>query len=245
MRTKTLLIASAALAAGILTSSAQTYSQNIVGYVVEPLPAGYSIAANPLNGAVNNSLQNTFNNGDGSFDGNLLLVWTGSKYATYTFDSTMPQGFADANDINSVPAPVLNPGTGFLINNNQGGGTFTNTWTGTVAISSLPGTTTNTIPAGLSFYASQLPYAGGVETVLNVPSDGSLDGNLLEIPNINGSGAIKGYNTYTFDSTMPQGFGDANDLHSVPEPVIPVGGGFFINNNQGGGTFQWVQTLNP
>ena len=33
MRTKTLLIAAAALAVGILASSAQTYSQNVVGYV--------------------------------------------------------------------------------------------------------------------------------------------------------------------------------------------------------------------
>ena len=42
MRTKTLLIAAAALAAGILSSSAQTYSQNIVGYVNQVLPANAS-----------------------------------------------------------------------------------------------------------------------------------------------------------------------------------------------------------
>ena len=156
----------------------------------------------------------------------------------------MPQGFGDSSDSHSVPAPVMAPGTGFLINNNQGAGPLTNTFTGTVAISSLPGSTTNTIPAGLNFFASQLPYAGGVETVLGVPSDGSLDGNILETPNIVG-GLVRGYTQVTFDSTMPQGFGDASDSHSVPEPVIPVGGGFFINNNQGGGTYQWVQTLNP
>ncbi len=56
MRTKTLLIASAALAAGILTSSAQTYSQNIVGYVSQslvyngstPSSHGWANVANPL-----------------------------------------------------------------------------------------------------------------------------------------------------------------------------------------------------
>jgi hypothetical protein len=243
MRTKTLLIAAAALAAGILASSAQTYSQNIVGYVTTTMPAGFTVCAVPLNGATDNALNHVIVN-NGAFDGNLVLLWTGTKYATYTFDSTMAQGFGDSSDSFSVPAPVVNPGTGFLINNNQGGGTFTNVFTGTVAINSIPGTTTNTIPAGLQFYASQLPIGGGVATVLNLPHDGSMDGNVIQTPNIVG-GLVRGYAQVTIDSTMATGFGNASDSASAPEPVISVGSGFLINNNQGGGTYLWVQTLNP
>jgi hypothetical protein len=40
MKSKTLLIAAAALVAGVITSEAQVYSANIVGYVNVTLPAG-------------------------------------------------------------------------------------------------------------------------------------------------------------------------------------------------------------
>ena len=49
MRTKTLLIAAAALAVGITSSEAQVYSQNVVGYVNMTVPAGhYQIVGNQL-----------------------------------------------------------------------------------------------------------------------------------------------------------------------------------------------------
>ena len=49
MRTKTLLIAAAALVAGVVSSEAQVYSANIVGYVNVTVPAAsYVLMANPL-----------------------------------------------------------------------------------------------------------------------------------------------------------------------------------------------------
>jgi len=247
MRTKTLLIAAAALAVGIVASSAQTYSQNIVGYVNMPLPLGFSVVSIPLNSgaATGNALTNTIVN-TGQLDGAFLYQWTGSTYAAITFDSGMPTGFGDAGDSFSVPTPVINPGTAFLINNNTGV-LLTNTFVGSVAVNSLPGTTTNNLPAGYKFVSSVLPVAGGLSTVQQLTNNfpvGTLDGSFIYIPKIV-SGAIHGYTILTIDSSMPQGYADAGDSFSVPEPVFPISGGFLYNNNLGVGTVQWVQTLNP
>src|SRR5271154_6934502 len=58
MRTKTLLLAVAALATGIISSEAQSnvYSQNIVGYVnaVSPVGGQFALLANPLDNGTNN-----------------------------------------------------------------------------------------------------------------------------------------------------------------------------------------------
>ncbi len=48
------------------------------------------------------------------------------------------------------------------------------------------------------------------------------------IPNITGIGAIHGYTTYTVDSGQPSGLVMRPILRTLPEPVIPVGGGFII-----------------
>src|ERR1017187_9483311 len=68
MRTKTLLIAVAALAAGILVSSAQTYSQNVVGYYNVTIPGtststGFYIVGNQFNVGVSNGLNEMFASG--------------------------------------------------------------------------------------------------------------------------------------------------------------------------------------
>jgi len=65
---KTLLIAAAALAAGVISSQAQVYSLNVVGYVNQPIPANsYQIVgsqmingsdANQTNGNINTTLIN-------------------------------------------------------------------------------------------------------------------------------------------------------------------------------------------
>src|SRR5262245_29284845 len=78
MRTKSLVIAAAALTAGLLSASAQApvYSQNVVGYVNVVLPGSgaYSLISNPLN-APTNDLKNllvALPNGQAT-----VLNWTG------------------------------------------------------------------------------------------------------------------------------------------------------------------------
>jgi hypothetical protein len=66
MRTKTLLLSAAAMAAGLVSSVAQSnvYSVNVVGYVNQVLPAGTLVAvANPLD------------NGTNTLDSGAVLDW--------------------------------------------------------------------------------------------------------------------------------------------------------------------------
>jgi hypothetical protein len=243
MRTKALLIASAALAAGVVTSQAQVYSQNIVGYINAPAPVSYSVQSVQLDISGGNSLTNIIQNPVGNLDGSGVYVWNGTTYTTYILDSTLG-GVADATDSHAVPSPTLSAGTPFLFNN-QGGVAITNTFVGSVHFSSgtYPGTTTNQISSAiLTFTASVLPIGGGVSTVLQFTnSAGALDGNYILIPVISG-GVQTGFSQVTFDSGFSTGFGDVSDSFQVPEPVIPVGGGFFFGN-QSVAPYTWVQSL--
>ena len=48
---------------------------------------------------------------------------------------------------------------------------------------------------------------------------------------------------YTIDSTIgASGFADAGDNFQVAEPIIPVGGGFFLNNVTASPVV-WVQSF--
>jgi opacity protein-like surface antigen len=251
MRTKSLLLAAAALAAGALSSQAQTvYSANIVGYVNTPLNVGYSALNIPLDFTGGNTLTNLLPNPinpstlAGPYDGTTVYTWNGSGYTIFTLDSSQPTGVGDAQDINAVPSPTINPGELIYFNNNSGVNQ-TNTFVGTVHTDGAAtgtnsiGTTTNALPLGYSFVSSKLPIGGGVSTVLQltntiVAGAGILDGATIYLPNINPTtGAFLGYQIVTFDSSQPTGFGDAQDINPVAEPVIPVGTGFIFNNNTG------------
>jgi len=242
---KTLLIAAAALAAGVITSQAQVYSQNIVGYVNQPVPANYTLMAVQLNVAGGNSLTNLIQNPGGIYDGSGVFVWNGTGYTQYTIDSGFATGVGDAADAVAVDGPNLPPGPALLFNNQ--GASNTVTIAGSVAVNALPGTTTNTIPGNkvLTLTASILPVGGGISSALGFQNvGGALDGNYIYIPKFNAAHVQTGFNQYTFDSGFASGFGDAADSVQVSEPQIPVGSGFFYGN-QDGTTRVWVQTLTP
>jgi len=247
MKAKTLLIAAAALAAGVISSQAQVYSQNIVGYVNSPTPAGFTAVANPL-GNGNNSATNLFDTTSGANDGSVLYIWTGTKYSQVQFDSTQTTGFSDAVSGNPVTAPTLAPGTGFLFNNQNASNTVT--YVGVVTIggpgasTNVVGLTTNILSSHTlySFPSSVLPIGGGISSVLGIVNvGGNLDGSLVLIPKITG-GVVHGYTEFEFDSTQTTGFSDAVTGNAVAEPVISVGGSFLFSN-QSGSDYQWVQSL--
>jgi len=270
MKAKTLLIAAAALAAGVISSQAQVYSQNIVGYVNSAMGGGYVNVAVPLDLSNGNSLTNIFQNpvaggnggpngGSGPLDFTTVLVWSGTGYTTYTLDTDFPSGIANATDTAQVtPVPVVNPGT-LVFWNNSTGVALTNTAVGTVHVdaaaagSQTVGTTTNILHLGLNFVSSKLPIAGGVSTVLgltnNVPGGnggpnggtGPLDFSTLLIPNISAGGVFLGYNVITIDSDFSTGFANATDTASVPEPTIPVGTGFIVNDTTS--VYTWIQSF--
>jgi hypothetical protein len=149
----------------------------------------------------------------------------------------------------------LTPGTAFFFDN-ESGAVFTNTFVGTVQIDSgaYPGTSTNLISATTlwTFISPRIPVAGGVTTVcgltnpvVDVYGDGLLDGEALYIPkyNVTSSGQLPGgYTEVQFFAASPTGFVGADGSTPVPEPIIPVGGGFLFNNANGQ-PVTWVQSL--
>ena len=149
MRTRTLLLAAAALAAGLATSSAQVYSQNVVGYMNVTAPQGFSIIANQLN-STNNSI--------GS-----LIPSPNNGSIVYKFVN----GVLTANNYFfswTDPNMTLNPGEGVIFYNaGPGGSTFT--FVGEVK----QGTLSTQLPAGFSIISSQVPQAGLISTDLGMP----------------------------------------------------------------------------
>jgi hypothetical protein len=152
MRTKTLLLAAATLAASLGISSAQSvYSQNVVGYINQVIPPGFSMIANQVDydgTGTNNTLAHIFPSAP---NGTYVYKFTGSGYSTYVYGGGW---LPDAN-------LTLNPGEGAFINN-LSGSPITNTFVGTV----LQGTFTNTVPAGFSIKGYTAPISGGISTVL-------------------------------------------------------------------------------
>jgi hypothetical protein len=146
MRTKTLLLAAATLAAGLATSTAQTvYSQNVVGYINQVIPVGFSMIANQVDydgTGTNNTLANIFPSAPINTH---VYKFTDAGYSVYTYvGSWVPNS-----------SLTLNPGEGVFINN-PGPNPITNTFVGTV----LQGTFTNAVPVGFSMKGYNVPISG-------------------------------------------------------------------------------------
>ena len=230
---KTLLIAAAALAASVISSQAQVYSQNIVGYVNTPTPAGYVSINNPLDNGGGNSATNLFDVTSGANDGSVLLLWSGTKFVSYVFASGSPTYFTDGSGTHNLAAPTLSPGQGFYFNNLNdpivGGGSISNiTFVGTVHVDAAAtgtqtvGSTTNIISgtAQYVYLSSKLPIAGGVSSVLGITNDaaGDMDGSVVLVPNVV-SGVVRGYVQSVFSSSSTTGFKNPAGTAQVPKPV--------------------------
>jgi hypothetical protein len=106
MRTKTLLLTAAAVAAGVITSSAQVvFSANVVGYVNVQLGSDYSLISNPLNGT-NNSLNTIL---PGVPDGTFILKWDNAAQ-----NFAAPSQFIEG--VGWLPEASLSPGEGAFVN---------------------------------------------------------------------------------------------------------------------------------
>src|SRR5208283_4532122 len=144
MRTKTLLIAAAALAAGVMASSASpTYSQNVVGYnnvTLSDLGASYLLAV-PFTMGASNGVNEVFPIG-ALPDYTLVEVWSesGQSYTTVQSDTSSPSGWDDAYFTPLTTLPTLPVGAGFII---QPSGPASVTFSGAVVIN--VGTSTNMV----------------------------------------------------------------------------------------------------
>jgi hypothetical protein len=141
---KTLLIAAAALVAATITSEAQVYSANIVGYVNVTMPANTLVlTSNPLDDGTNqaNDLLGSLPNKSS------IQIWNGSGFTQVAKTSA---GFAGN--------PALPVGTGFFVKSVSA---YTNTFVGNVVPAPGGNQTTNSLPAGtLVLVGSTLPVSG-------------------------------------------------------------------------------------
>jgi len=224
MRTKILLTAAAAMAAGVLASNAQVYSANIVGYVnTDPAPNTYAFWANPLTTG-NDVLSNVVVNPPG---GTQVSVWGVSGFTTYTYSALTHHWKNGATIDDTVPLP---PGAGFFIYSSVA---YTNTWVGSV-ISQANSfqTVTNVVPSGYQAVGEIIPYSDVVTnpaTVnLQVPGGTTL---LIWDENLQSYDPLYTYSGLSH--TWKQGV-------TVTNPVVQPGEGFFIN---AAATLNWVQTL--
>jgi hypothetical protein len=217
MKTKTLLIAAAALAAGVMSSQAQVYSQNIVGYVNLNLSEGFQLVATPLDydgTGTNSSVTNIYST---SLPVNSqIYAYSDGAYtvASYAKNKTGTSTNWSAN-------PLINPGFGYWVSipaGAFGGGTSNITVVGTV----LQGNLVN--PAltgpGYSIVGSQVPVAGGITASLNYN------------PNPNDQIYTYAGGAYTVYSYAKNKTGTStNWAPSIPS--INVGQGFWLNSATG------------
>ncbi|HZF00333.1 MAG TPA: hypothetical protein VE344_00375 [Methylomirabilota bacterium] len=228
MRTKTLLTALAALAAGILTSNAQVYSANVVGYASVATPnAGVNyLLTIPFAIGVSNGANEVFGNNLPEFSS--ILIWHPNT-SSYTFSKTdtgSPTGWSDNAD-SPISPPVLPVGQGFFLNPSDAN--VTNVFSGAIAVNVG---TSNSIPlpnAGVNYLVGCLvPYAGSVTNGNNSGGGPNLNG-LPEFSSV----LIWNPNTssYTFSKTdtgSPTGWSDNADSPVAP-PTISVGQGLFVS----------------
>jgi len=227
MKTKTLLIAAAALAVGVISSQAQVYSQNIVGYANIKLNTGYNIVVNQFNCGVSNGANEIF---PSVADGTTFLQWNGTGYTYSIKDSSAPPAIWYMSDY-STPTnpPIISPGTAVFV---QVGAVVTNTMVGTVVPNS-GSTYTNSLVAGYNLIGSAIPVGGSLTNSLFAftPPDGT---TMLQY---NGAG----YTYNIFDQSAPPVQWYMSD-YSTPTnaPNINVGQGFFL---QLGTAYKYIQAM--
>jgi len=154
MRTKTLLLLTAALGAvGLSTSMAQqVFSVNAVGFVNVDVPKGLSMIANPLV-APTNTIAALFSS---AADGTTIYKYNGTQFSINTFDLGE---WGNPND-------TLVPGEGAFIRNTSPAA-FQVTFVGEVKQGAL----THPVPQGLSIQSSEVPQSAKVATDLGFPAD--------------------------------------------------------------------------
>jgi len=199
MRTKTLLLTAALVAAGAASSMAQVYSVNAVGYINLSIPKGFSIIANQLNASPNNQISTVLGNPSKAVVAYTFRNATGD----YTINGYDPD-FQSWDD----PTQVIAPGTGVFINNPT---------VGNVAITLVgevpQGALSTPVPHGFSLVASQVPQAGLIQTDLGYTPSSTGD-TVYRFNNATGTYLIYNY--------------DPDFASWDPEPPMNVGEGCFV-----------------
>jgi hypothetical protein len=228
-----MLINAVALAVGAISSLAQTYSANIVGYVNKSLPGSnaYSQISAPFLAGTNTveAAMPMIKKGD------KVSFWTGVSFNTLTYAGTNFDSYGHAwldSQGNGQDSPPINQSRGFFYQNN--GTAVTNTFVGTI-----PMTNSITIPANHAY--NLLGSA--------IPICDALDSASLSLPFHTGDMVLiwtgSHYNAFTYQGANFDGLGHAftdGTGQAQPTPVIQVGQAFLYQNNQDSPEI-WNQSL--
>jgi hypothetical protein len=238
MRTKTLLIAAAALVAGIVSSEAQVYSANVVGYVSVTCPPGkFTLLANQLDTG-SNTLNNVLSSvpvGGGKITASL---WTGSGFSSYSYyttaDGAPANGWYDAGfNLSTNNFPVA---TAVFIRN-----TVTTNVSLTLVGTVTQGTNTYVVKPGFSFFAEPVPLAGTSLDSASVTFPATLNDTYTPWTGTS-YGAQLTYYTTAFGAPQNGWYDSGFTLQSTNSAPWPgVGQGFLINHS--GGTSNWVNSF--
>jgi len=216
MRTKSLLIAAAALTAGLLSAQAQNvYSINIVGYVNRPIQGNdqFTLVSNPLS-----SPTNTY---EFLLKGALPAGWSVLKWNGSGFNSVSRVAFGTGWLPNTAGTNSFGPGEAVFIKAPPAAAAITNTFVGNVMVGSF----TNNIGTGFSLIGNIIADGGAVTNLNFIPPTGT---SLLKWKE-DGIGGYTSFSKVTFGSGW---------LPSVPS--VDVGQGFFVN---AGTPFQWIRVF--
>jgi hypothetical protein len=215
MRTKTLLIAATALAITALSSSAQTYSQNIVGYTTTVLQSGFNLVCPTVSVSPSNTAQQVFTCLQA---GDVLYIWNGGGFNSFTY-LDVDTWINDNGDVVGPPTIALGAGLYY-----QAGSLETNTFTGTVVLSNSVA-----LASGFNLVASTAPIGADLEsTNLSLPLSAGDVAYLW-----NGGG----FNSFTY-LDVATWINDNGDV--VGAPSLSVGAGFYY---QAGSSGTWTQNV--
>lgn len=236
MKTKSLLIAAATLAAGIISSQAAVYSQNIVGYVNQSLIAGYNLVSVQFAVGNSNGASEIFPNVP---DGTEFLFWdkTHSQFVYNYYDTgggaTAPQNSWYMSDYTTLTnQPVIAPGTALFVLSSAA---VTNTIVGSVVFSS-----TNNLIGGYNMVGSVLPI-GGSATNSTINMTGFPDGTETLIwDTVHSQYIINYYDTGAGASAPASSWYMSDYTTSTNPPAITVGQGFFVLPPS---AYAWSQNL--
>lgn len=215
MRTKTLFLSAAALAAGLFAASAQVYSVNVVGYVNVNLTNGFTMFANPLDldgSGTNNTVHSVF--GTNLPAGSTVYAFSGGAFASPAAQYSAKGGWGGGtNAVNSA----LNPGGGVFV--------------------SLPSAKTITLVGNVKQGALATPYVSGYNIISSqVPQSGQLQTDLGYVPTA--GDAIYEFNPATQNYVAPvKGFAAKGGWQNG-QPIPKVGDAFWLNSaSASGGTW--------
>jgi len=236
MRTKRLLIAAAAIAAGVISSQAQSnvYSANVVGYVNLTVAPGFNLLANQLSSTPTNTITDILSTANtGSVLQNCQVLKFLPAQSLYTIDiyDVGSGGWIDGTTGNPSVNTVA-PGEGWFFYNAQPTNIVL------TLVGQVPqGTNFVNFGAGFSLVGTPPPVATALDATNGFPAVQNMQ--YLNFTNSVGAG---NYGSIIIYDVGSGGWinGDSGDLQ---EPVPAVGNGYFIYNPNAT-SLTWTNVLN-